>query len=123
MVEKIKAARDGATDGRPRGRFDEHSPDAPDVSTPPAKDDRTTFDFQLRGPVYHPYMWYWASDDGKLVYSSERDKLIRANDPAFIEWKGDHERAPTIWPRELDGSQTIEAMREVMKVYGKKVQE
>jgi hypothetical protein len=93
---------------------------APDISVAPV--DLPPFDFQLRGPVYNPLNWYWASDDGR-VYSSRRDVIVGNDDEEYKAWKGDHERAPTFWPRDADGKETVEALRDVMAAYGRKVPE
>ncbi|MBR1002716.1 hypothetical protein ABIF65_005991 [Bradyrhizobium japonicum] len=88
-----------------------------EVSTPV---DLPPFDFQLRGPVYNPLDWYWVMDDGR-IYSSAREAMISADDQQYLIWR--EGRAPTNWPRDADGKQTVEALREVVAAFVKQVPE
>lgn len=85
-----------------------------DISTP---SERPPFDFQLTGPVYNPFDWYWLNEDGR-IYSSARQAVIPHDDPTFLAWKNE-DRVPTAWPRDLSGNQTDEALREVLTPLGK----
>lgn len=62
-----------------------------------------------------PYDWYWIADDGRL-FSSSRQALIAAEDPAYESWVAGGNRA-TIWPRTDDGSQTDESLQAVIGPY------
>jgi hypothetical protein len=94
---------------------------APEISVPV---DLPPFDFQLRGPVYNPLDWYWKSDNGR-IYSSAQEKIVAENNPQYQAWTGGLERirVPTRWPRDVDGNETVEALREVVAAYGKQVPE
>jgi hypothetical protein len=108
-------------DGR-NSEADAKAPNAPDVSTLTDDAQRPAFDFQLRGPVYTPQDWYWKSESGR-IYSSAREKIITEDDPEYQAWSGGQERirAPTNWPRDADGKETDDSLREVLAAFGKKL--
>ena len=61
-----------------------------------------------------PSDWYWIADDGR-VYSSARQVVVDTNDAGYIAWS--QSTRPTVWPRDLDGNQTDDALQDVLTPY------
>jgi hypothetical protein len=89
----------------------------PDEVSKPSE--RPPFDFQLTGPIYDPRDWYWHAEDGR-IYSSARQVVITDSDPTYAEWIRIG-YVSTSWPRDLEGKQTDDALREVLTPIGKKL--
>ncbi|UEM11745.1 hypothetical protein J4G43_046060 [Bradyrhizobium barranii subsp. barranii] len=49
------------------------------------------------------------------------EAMISADDQQYLIWR--EGRAPTNWPRDADGKQTVEALREVVAAFVKQVPE
>jgi hypothetical protein len=90
---------------------------APEISVEPVG--RPKFDYQLNGPMFMPHFWYWVAEDGR-VYSSERQMIVNVDDSDFKKWL-DAGFVPTKWPRDIHGEETKDALRDVVKQYGKSV--
>ena len=60
--------------------------------------------------------WYWQASDGR-VYSSKRGALVYPYDSGLKAFVGQH-GAASPWPRDAQGSQTNQALREVLSAYG-----
>ncbi len=66
--------------------------------------------------MYNPNDWYWLAEDGR-VYSSKTGGLVASDNAAFVAWKGDNARFPTIWPRDANDDQTEAALQTVLGIY------
>lgn len=87
-----------------------------EVSTP---SERPPFDFQLNGPMFNPFDWYWVAEDGR-AYSSGRQAIIDVEDPTLAAWVNAG-YVPTGWPRDIDGNQTNAALQDVLTPLGKSI--
>lgn len=64
---------------------------------------------------YNPRDWYWKAEDGR-VYSSAREAIIAANDPAWAERQANGSWTP--WPVDERGDQTDDAFLQVIAPLG-----
>jgi hypothetical protein len=59
--------------------------------------------------------WYWKDGTGK-IFSSKKRSIIPANDRDFANWQKNNK--PSVWPRDANGTQTNDALNEVMAYIG-----
>lgn len=64
--------------------------------------------------LYNPHDWYWRADDGR-VFASARQQIVAEDDPDYLAFK--ELAAPTIWPRDEDGNQTLVELQRVLFPY------
>lgn len=70
------------------------------------------------GLPQNPYNWYWKHDDGR-IYSSASQSYVKEDDKAYKTWLNMF--APTPWPRDEKGKQSVDVLREVLKPYNRNV--
>lgn len=66
--------------------------------------------------TFTPSDWYWVAEDGR-VFSSSRQKLVKATDGAFKAWKEDG-TLPARWPRDEAGQESDAELAAVLAPYG-----
>jgi hypothetical protein len=63
---------------------------------------------------YNPYDWYWLADDGR-VYGTKNQRIVDATDASYVDWS--LTKAPTEWPRDLNGNQTEAELQATIAQY------
>jgi hypothetical protein len=61
-----------------------------------------------------PYNWYWLADDAR-VYDSANQVITNDQNAGYVAWKVNN--APSSWPRDDAGNQTVAALQEVLAPY------
>ncbi|MEY9364775.1 hypothetical protein ABH994_007496 [Bradyrhizobium yuanmingense] len=64
--------------------------------------------------IYNPYDWYWRAEDGR-IFASARQQIVDETDPDFVAFS--EFAAPTPWPRDDDGNQTLAELQRVLFPY------
>ncbi|MGX1323249.1 hypothetical protein AB7M17_006702 [Bradyrhizobium sp. USDA 377] len=64
--------------------------------------------------LYNPHDWYWRADDGR-VFASARQQIVAEDDADYLAFK--EFAAPTTWPRDGDGNQTLAELQRVLFPY------
>lgn len=69
--------------------------------------------------MFTQHNWFWQKENGQ-IYSSSKKSLIDKNNSDFMAWQK-LGNSPTPWPRDENGSETDEALSEVLERYGLKL--
>lgn len=66
--------------------------------------------------MYNPFDHYWRRDDGAL-FASARGLIVDESDADLSIWRNSGGLV-TVWPRDVDGEQTEQALQDVLAPYG-----